>query len=124
MPGEDVLELMKEHIRVQPRAAIVSGKAIPTFELSFNYPDAQTAQLVVAQLVGAYFDENIGGLGEVGPRATLRVLDPASLPARPAYPHRGWIVGAGLGTGTVLAALYALRRRRSPNLANIGPTPE
>lgn len=59
LPNEDVLELMKSKIHIAAAGALVGGKAVPAFEISFTYPNRFYANKVVSNLVSRFLDENI-----------------------------------------------------------------
>jgi uncharacterized protein involved in exopolysaccharide biosynthesis len=59
MPNEDVLELMRSKIRIEAAPAIVGGRTVPAFKLSFTYPNRLDATKVVNSLVSRFLDENI-----------------------------------------------------------------
>ena len=59
MPNEDVLELMKGKIHISAAPAIVGGRSVPAFEISFSYPNRFDATKVVNNLVSRFLDENI-----------------------------------------------------------------
>jgi hypothetical protein len=116
MPTEDVLELMKQNIRISAAPAIVKGRSVPAFELSFHYPDNMAAQSVVTALVSGFIDENMQGRAPGGVSPTMEVLDPASLPTNPIFPIRKVFAMSGLGAGLALGGIAALvlhfRRKR------------
>ena len=59
MPGEDVMELMKSNIRIAAAPAMVGGRSVPAFEVSFTYQNRFDATKVVNNLVSKFIDENI-----------------------------------------------------------------
>lgn len=59
MPNEDVLELMRGKIHIEAAPAIVGGRTVPAFRLSFTYPNRFDATKVVNSLVSKFLDENI-----------------------------------------------------------------
>ncbi len=59
MPNEDVLELMRAKIHIEAAPAIVGGRSVPAFRLSFTYPNRFDATKVVNNLVSKFLDENI-----------------------------------------------------------------
>jgi polysaccharide biosynthesis transport protein len=59
MPGEDVMELMRSKIKIDAAPAIVGGRAVPAFKLSFTYPNRFDATKVVNNLVTRFIDESI-----------------------------------------------------------------
>lgn len=59
MPNEDVLELMRSKIHIEAAPAIVGGRSVPAFRLSFTYPNRFDATKVVNSLVSKFLDENI-----------------------------------------------------------------
>jgi uncharacterized protein involved in exopolysaccharide biosynthesis len=119
MPIEDVLEMMKENIRIVAAPVIVNGKNAPAFQLSFMYPDQIKAQKVVNALISGFIDANILSRNSAKPKnVTLEIMDAASLPATPISPDRGIIALAGMGAGLLLSAALAVilhfRRKRQP----------
>ena len=59
MPNEDVLELMKNKIKISAAPALVGGRSVPAFEIAFTYPNRFDATKVVNNLVSRFLDENI-----------------------------------------------------------------
>jgi polysaccharide chain length determinant protein (PEP-CTERM system associated) len=60
MPIEDVIELMKKNIKIQPVTAPTStAERIPAFAVSFSYENRIQAQRVVQDLVSRFIEENI-----------------------------------------------------------------
>src|ERR1700681_139202 len=60
MPIEDVIELMKKNIAIQPVASSTgAADRIPAFAVSFSYENRLLAQRVVQDLVSRFIDENI-----------------------------------------------------------------
>ncbi len=60
MPIEDVIELMKKDIQIQPVASPTgTTDRIPAFAVTFSYENRLTAQRVVQDLVSRFIDENI-----------------------------------------------------------------
>jgi hypothetical protein len=116
MTTEDVLQLMKQNIRISAAPAIVEGRNVPAFGLSFRYPDKVAAQKVVNALVSGFIDENIRPREPGGVSPTLQVLDAASLPTNPIFPIRKVFAMSGLGVGLALGGIAALvlrfRRKR------------
>ena len=110
MPVEDVLEKMRKNIRISGARAIVGGRDVPAFAITFIYPDAEVSHKVVNTFVSQFLDENLRSQTA----STLRVLDPASLPLEPTSPSRRNIAVIGAVSGLVLSSLLAfiLRRRK------------
>jgi capsular polysaccharide biosynthesis protein len=115
MPAEDILEVMHRNIGISAASIIVGGRSVPAFEIHFHYPDKVAAQKVVNRFVSGYIDENIRSRSNTQ-GLTMEVLDPASLPMDPIFPHREVFAVAGLGSGFLLGGLVALvlhfRRKR------------
>ena len=59
MPGEDVMEMMRRNIRIAAAPAMVGGRSVPAFEVSFTYQNRFDATKVVNNLVSKFIDENI-----------------------------------------------------------------
>ncbi|MEO8052176.1 MAG: GNVR domain-containing protein [Acidobacteriota bacterium] len=60
MPIEDVIEVMKKDIQIQPVASPTgTADRIPAFAVTFSYENRLTAQRVVQDLVSRFIDENI-----------------------------------------------------------------
>lgn len=60
MPIEDVIEMMKKNILIQPVASPTgTADRIPAFGVSFSYENRLMAQRVVQDLVSRFIDENI-----------------------------------------------------------------
>jgi len=107
MPMEDVIEVMKKSIRIEPLPK--DSKNATAFVVRFVYTDPLIAQKVTDELVARFLQESLGD-----PSATLSVLDRASLPR-----HRHFPVGprflSFLLLGIVLAVIAALfQRSRAP----------
>jgi uncharacterized protein involved in exopolysaccharide biosynthesis len=136
MPNEDVLELMRGNIHISAAPAIVGGRAVPAFQVSFQYTDPRASQKVVNALVSGYLDTNVKARyretyqrGQpLPPGPTMEVLDPASLPTNPSYPQRKDFAAVGLGSGILLGALVTLalyfRRKLQPAGAEFASLPE
>lgn len=59
MPIEDVIELMRKAIRVDPVIPLNStSRTIPAFAVQFSYEDRYKAQRVVSDIVSRFIDEN------------------------------------------------------------------
>jgi uncharacterized protein involved in exopolysaccharide biosynthesis len=96
----DVVGKMRnERIRVSTLQLQPSGAA---FTISFRYSDRLMAQRVTRELVARL----ITGIG--APQTGTVVLDPASLPEAPSYPHRGQIAILGTLVGTLVGLLLGL----------------
>jgi polysaccharide chain length determinant protein (PEP-CTERM system associated) len=63
LPTEDVLELMRSKIRIDAAPAIVGGRSVPAFRISFTYANRFDATKVVNNLVSHFLDENIKNRG-------------------------------------------------------------
>ncbi len=59
MPTEDVLELMRNKVKISAAPAMVAGRTVPAFEITFTYPNRFDATKVVNNLVSRFLDENI-----------------------------------------------------------------
>ncbi len=60
MPIEDVIELMKKNIQIQPVASSTGGSDhLPAFAVAYSYENRLQAQKVVQDLVSKFIDENI-----------------------------------------------------------------
>jgi polysaccharide chain length determinant protein (PEP-CTERM system associated) len=60
MPIEDVIELMKKDVQIQPVASATNpADRIPAFAVTFSYENRLLAQRVVQDLVSRFIDENI-----------------------------------------------------------------
>lgn len=130
MPLEDVLEQMKSDIRISASPAIVGGRSVPAFELSFTYRDPAVASKVVNTLVGQFLYVNLetAQAQTQSSGTTLEVLDPASKPERPVFPNRTAIAFAGLGGGVLVGGMFILmlqfRRRLQPAGGALAELPE
>lgn len=130
MPMEDVIERMKRAIRIAAIRDLDNQTA--AFGIDFDYPDRDVAQGVVSDLVLRIIDENLrlasknaeaqqlAGARE--PWVRLRVIDPATLPARPTGPSLATFGGAGLATGALAGILLALAMRLRRKSNGICPT--
>lgn len=110
MPMEDVVQVMRDDIRISPVEMPASGGS--SLAIRFSYPDKYKAQAVVRELVNGLFMENVRE--DAFPRAgqSLKVFDRASLPDRPIGPNRLGFVAAGLAVGLLTGVLAAVLRRR------------
>jgi hypothetical protein len=117
LPIEDIIQDMRNHnIQIRPiHEAGGNRQDTVAFSISTTYPDPILAQAMNRELVTKFIDENVeiqrGGDRRIG--ENLVVLDPASLPGKPFYPHLGWFAFMGLCAGLLagLAVAYALRWR-------------
>ena len=57
-PPEDVLDEMKQDIKVDPLGVTTQGHTVPAFMVSFSYPDRHQAMKVVQDLIGRFIDES------------------------------------------------------------------
>lgn len=107
MPLEDVIEVMRENIRVQPLRPFTEGEAPPSFDVSFRHADPATASAVV-QTLSEQFVEQSQGLGTVnqtGEASTapaLSILDAARIPETPEGPDWGALLAMGIVGGIFL----------------------
>ena len=78
---------------------------------------SELAQAMNRELISKFTEQNveIQRGRDVRMGENLEVLDPASFPGKPFYPHRGWFAFIGLCVGLLggLAVSYALRWRIS-----------
>jgi polysaccharide chain length determinant protein (PEP-CTERM system associated) len=58
MPLEDVVELMRTNIRVEPVRAATRGDSADAFHLRFTYPDARIVTEVTGRLGSLFIDQN------------------------------------------------------------------
>jgi len=116
-PMEDIVQDMRNHEISIKAIHVVGGIRQDTvaFSISTTYPDPKLAQAMNRELISKFTEQNVvaaraGGrpMGE-----NLEVLDPASLPGKPLYPHRGWFAFMGLFAGLLigLTVSYAIRWR-------------
>lgn len=96
MPTEDVLDLMRRDVKVEP--ARQGSQSV--IAVAFNYPDPQIAQRVTAKLLASFVDQG------------LRALNPASLPLAPtrSVPRLAAVSGV---SGLVMLGLLSFLRRRA-----------
>ena len=129
-PLEEVIEKMRnEDLRITP----VGDSA---FRISYAYPDDAKAQLVVRAIITQFIELNVTAmrarmkdlkgddplvkLQEYKAGVNLEVLDPASLPQRPAAPNRTVVTALGITAGLVFGALSLMLSARSQQ----PPSPE
>jgi LPS O-antigen subunit length determinant protein (WzzB/FepE family) len=103
-----VSEVRNKHIRIVPLAGGAGG-SVSAFAISFQYPDGAKAQ-TMTRVLSAQFVQSL---------PSIRVLDPATLPGRPATPNRlaFTLIGLILGIG---AGILAVGVRRWPIVAASG----
>jgi hypothetical protein len=101
MPIEDVIELMRRNVRLQPVG--LEGPQ-PGVVIDFDYSDPRAAQRVTGKLLASFVDQGNG---------TLRALDPASLPQTPARPNVPLIATSAAFLGLLTFGLLGLFRRRA-----------
>ena len=89
-----------------------AGGPLPAFTVQFEYPDRFKSQAVVRELVTSFIQANFA---HPGGKMVLEVLDPASLPAAPAFPNRLTFVALGLIAGIAIGLLIAFIRRSPPS---------
>lgn len=75
--------------------------------ISYRGVDPEHARAVVQRLISAMIESNLKMPGG----ATISVLDPASLPKRPASPKRWVIAAAGIVIGLLTGLVFGLIRR-------------
>jgi len=117
-PMEDIVQDMRNHeISIKPiHEAGGNRQDTLAFSISTTYPDPKLAQAMNRELTSKFIEQNVVEarrgrdlrMGE-----NLEVLDPASLPGRPFYPHVGWFAFMGLFAGLLagLTVSYAMRWR-------------
>jgi hypothetical protein len=116
-PLEDIIQDMRNHeISIRPiHEAGRDRQGTVAFSISTTYSDPKLAQAMNRELVSKFTEQNVVTARAGGHRMgeNLEVLDPASLPGKPFYPHRGWFAFAGLCTGLLagLTVSYAMRWR-------------
>jgi hypothetical protein len=74
------------------------------FGVSFAADNPRQAQAAVSGVVSAIVEANLR-VGRSHP-VTLEVLEPASLPSKPAGPNRGTVIGVGLAVGLAFGILF------------------
>jgi uncharacterized protein involved in exopolysaccharide biosynthesis len=138
IPLEDVLQQMRQNIRIQARPS-TDGLAPIVFSISFAYPDQALAQAAVRDLAAKFTQANETSnrnranmyqnfwkdqaseaefhhekMAPAPPPPvgdTLAVLDPASVPKESVGPNRMVFLASGLGAGLLLGLLAALGMR-------------
>jgi uncharacterized protein involved in exopolysaccharide biosynthesis len=126
-PLEEAIEKMRKDLRITP----VGDSA---FRISYAYPDDVKAQLVVRAIITQFVELNVTAMRGRAQNSkeddallkiqalragvNLEVLDPASLPERPAAPNRTVVSALGATLGLLLGALSLMlsaRSRRPPS---------
>ena len=105
-PLEDVVEIMRRNIRVNPEEAPTGKTAL--FNITFAYPDARLAREVDTKLVSAYIDAN------VRPRqgATPAILELRTVAFDQQSPQGWWKLGfLGFSGGMMVGGIVALAMR-------------
>ena len=118
MPSEEVLEMMKRNIRISASPAVIGGRSVPAFELSFSYSDRVAAQKVVNALVSGFIDANVRSRTPEDPTGVTLEVKEVATSGNPIPPARGPFALAGMAAGLLLSGLAALilhfRRKRQP----------
>lgn len=99
MPTENVIDLMRRNVKVDPAGQGSSTIAV----VDFAYPDPQIAQRVTGRLIESFVDQGNGA---------LRALDAASLPVAPtrSVPRLAAVSGV---IGLLFLGLLSFLRRRA-----------
>jgi capsular polysaccharide biosynthesis protein len=114
MPLEDVIEQMKNDIRIVLIDQPGSKENSAAFEISFRYPDPAKAQAVTSTLVGKFSGESFQRrLDEVAGKHYLYVIDPASLAVRPVFPSHDMVLLVGCLLGALSPFAWRRLRRKS-----------
>lgn len=125
LPMEDVVQNMRnKDIRIQsldmPAGRGQERRFPSAFLIQFACPDKYKAQAVVRELITRIFKQNVAAAQQaarekagVPAGETLEVLDPASLPERPASPNRLTLAALGFLAGLVLGGIMLRTRPRT-----------
>ena len=115
-PLEDIIQDMRNRdIRIRPMNA--AGE--PAFAVEFANENAAAAQATASAIVSSLIEQNLVVSRRPGNAAVMiEVLDPASLPSRPASPNRVKAMINGLLTGLLVGllcgAIYSIVRKKEP----------
>ncbi len=113
-PLEDIIQEMRTRdIRIRP--ANTAGE--PAFAVDFANENPAAAQATVNAIVSSLIEQNVQVSQRSGTgAAVIEVLDPASLPSRPASPNRVKAMINGLLTGLLVGllcgAIFSIVRKR------------
>ncbi len=108
-PLEDVVENMRKDIHISRVPRNSGGSA---FHLSFAYPDPVKAQKTLTALISAFMEANVAMQRQTGEK--MEVLDPPSLSFEPVKPNVYVIGLMGLATGLIIAAIFRLVCKTTP----------
>jgi len=59
LPMEDVIDLMRKAVQINPIIAGSNGRNVPAFTIQFSYENRIVANKVVSDLVGRFISENV-----------------------------------------------------------------
>ena len=114
-PFEDVIQTMLHRDISITIASLPGERRSAAFIISFTYRDRTKAQRTVQALIAKLQEANLSAANHLDPEYrgfNLDVLDPPSLPIKPARPNHSLIALDGFGAGFLLALLIAIFRRR------------
>jgi uncharacterized protein involved in exopolysaccharide biosynthesis len=122
-PLEDIIHDMRNRdIRIHP----TNVRGEPAFAVDFANENPAAAQATVSAIVSSLIEQNVQVSQHPGNgAAVIEVLDPASLPSRPASPNRAKAMINGLLTGLLVGLLCGaivsiLRKRERWSIKRIG----
>jgi hypothetical protein len=114
-PLDDAIDKMKRNITLEatPYASPTHPGTL-TFVVQFGYPDARVARQVNEELISRFMEGAVDNAQQSNSNWNFRVLDPPSIPLKPAAPNRTqFAVGgllAGLLASLTLAIVFKSRR--------------
>lgn len=110
MPLEDVVDIMRESVRVTIASAPNRKPGAVVFVISFRYPDARKAVDTINAFIGKFENASLQTSG--ADTVYYAVLDRPALPKRPMFPKRASFVVTGAVAGLILAIATLFIRRR------------
>jgi hypothetical protein len=120
-PLDDIIDNMKRNITLEatPYASPAHPAAL-TFVVRFGYPEARVAQQVNEELISRFMEGAVENAQQFNLNWNFRVLDPPSIPLKPAGPNRTQFAAVGLFAGLLigLALAFVVRSRRTATVGD------
>jgi polysaccharide chain length determinant protein (PEP-CTERM system associated) len=77
LPMEDVIDLMRKAVQINPIIAGSNGRNVPAFTIQFSYENRIVANKVVSDLVGRFISENVSNRSSATTETTQFLKDQA-----------------------------------------------